>query len=101
MAVKLLMKYDIKPGREQEFFEFQVREWVPGLQKLGLEPTDHWYTMYGNSPQILAGGMTKSLKTMQEILDTEEWQALKGQLLSFVDNYEEKVVKANRSFQIF
>jgi hypothetical protein len=38
---------------------------------------------------------------MQEILDTEEWQALKGQLLTFVDNYEEKVVKANRSFQIF
>ena len=47
MAVKLMMKYDIKPGREQEFFEFQVREWVPGLQRLGLEPTDHWYTMYG------------------------------------------------------
>ena len=101
MAVKLLMKYNIKPGREQEFFEFQVREWVPGLQRLGLEPTDHWYTMYGASPQILAGGMTKNLKTMNQILDTEEWQALKGQLLTFVDDYEEKVVKANRSFQLF
>jgi hypothetical protein len=100
MAFKLLMKYDIKPGREQEFYEFQVREWVPGLQRLGLEPTDHWYTMYGNSPQILAGGMTKSLKTMHQILETEEWQALKSQLLSFVENYEEKVVKATRSFQL-
>ncbi len=59
MAIKLLMSWDIKPGREQEYFEFVVREWVPGLQRIGLEPTDAWYTMYGNSPQILAGGTTR------------------------------------------
>ncbi|HLE27470.1 MAG TPA: hypothetical protein VI793_05095 [Anaerolineales bacterium] len=100
MAIKLLMSWDIKPGREQEYFEFVVREWVPGLQRIGLEPTDAWYTMYGNSPQILAGGTTKNLKDMRKILDSEEWQTLKNQLLTFVDNYEQKVVKARGGFQM-
>jgi hypothetical protein len=100
MAVKLLMTWDIKKGREAEFFEFQVREWVPGLQKLGLETTDAWYTQYGTSPQIMIGGTAKSLKTMNQILETEEWQALKNQLLGYVDNYDQKVVKASGGFQL-
>ena len=100
MAVKLLMTWDIKQGREAEFFEFQVREWVPGLQKLGLEPTDAWYTMYGTSPQIMVGGTAKSLRTMNQILATEEWLALKNQLLGLVDNFDQKVVKASGGFQV-
>jgi hypothetical protein len=98
--VKILMSWDIKAGREQEYFEFVIREWVPGLQKLGLEPTDAWFTQYGNQPQILAGGTAKNLKVMQSILATDEWQTLKEQLLSFVDNYEERVVRARGGFQL-
>jgi hypothetical protein len=100
MAVKLLMTWDIKQGREAEFFEFQVREWVPGLQKLGLEPTDAWYTMYGTSPQIMIGGTAKNLRTMTQILATEEWLSLKNQLLGLVDNFDQKVIKASGGFQV-
>lgn len=100
MAVKLLMTWDIKQGREAEFFEFQVREWVPGLQKLGLEPTDAWYTMYGTSPQIMIGGTAKNLRQMNQILATEEWLALKSQLLGLVDNFDQKVIRASGGFQV-
>ncbi len=100
MPVKLLMTWDVKPGREQEYFEFMVRELVPGLQHLGLEPTDAWWTMYGNSPQILTGGTARDLKAMHDILGTEEWETLKEQLLGFVDNFEQKVVKAKGGFQL-
>jgi hypothetical protein len=37
---------------------------------------------------------------MRQIMDTEEWQTLKDQLLGYVDNYEERVVKARGSFQM-
>jgi len=100
MTVKLLMSWDIKPGREQEYFEFVVREWLPGLQRLGVEPTDAWYTMYGNSPQILAGGITENLQTMHQILNHADWLNLKDQLLTFVENYEQKVVQAKGGFQL-
>jgi len=97
--IKLLMSLDIKPGREQEYFEFVVREWMPGLQQLGLQPTDNWYTQYGNAPQILSGVTADNMKAMRQILETEEWKALKSQLLTFVDNYEQKVVNAKGGFQ--
>jgi hypothetical protein len=100
MAVKLLMTWDIKQGREAEFFEFQVREWVPGLQKLGLEPTDAWYTMYGRSPQIMIGGTAKTLRAMNTILQSEEWEGLKSQLLNLVDNFDQKVIRASSGFQL-
>ncbi len=100
MTVKLLMSWNIKPGREQEYFEFVVREWVPGMQRLGLEPTDAWYTLYGQAPQILAGVTADSLKVMRQVLETEEWQALLGQLNTFVDDYAQKVIQATGGFQL-
>ncbi|MCS6909253.1 MAG: NIPSNAP family protein [Anaerolineales bacterium] len=100
MTVKILMSWDIKPGREQEYFEFIVREWVPGLQRLGIDPTDAWLTQYGSAPQILTGGTARNLKVMRQIMNTEEWHALKEQLLGYVDNYEERVVKAKGTFQM-
>jgi hypothetical protein len=100
MTVKLLMSWNIKPGREQEYFEFVVREWVPGMQRLGLEPTEAWYTLYGQAPQILAGVTADNLKTMRQVLETEDWQALLGQLHTFVDDFEQKVIPASGGFQL-
>ena len=56
---KLLMSWNIKAGVEQEYFEFVVREFVPGITKLGIQPTEAWYTVYGNRPQILTGGVAE------------------------------------------
>jgi hypothetical protein len=100
MAVKLLMTWDIMPGREQEYFEFVVREFVPGMQKLGIQPTEAWYTTYGDRPQILTGGVTDSLKLMSKALATEEWRRLNDKLLEYVENFEFKVVRASGGFQM-
>jgi hypothetical protein len=98
--VKLLMTWDIKAGREQEYFEFMVREWVPGLQRLGIDPTDAWYTQHGRSPQILSGGTTRDVAAMRQIMATDDWHQLKDQLMGYVDNYQERVVRARSGFQI-
>src|SRR3989304_3861068 len=58
------MTWDILPGREQEFFEFVVREFVPGMQRLGIQPTEAWYTTFGRRPQILTGGVTPDPQAM-------------------------------------
>lgn len=100
MKVKLLMSWDIRPGQESEYFEFLVREFAPGIMRLGLQPTEAWYTVYGDRPQILAGGITEDLATMRRILDSPEWQALQDKLLSFVHNYEQKIVHATGRFQL-
>ncbi len=75
MPVKLLMTWDIIPGREQEYFEFVVREFVPGIQRLGIQPTEAWYTTYGRRPQILTGAVADTVARMELALGTEEWRA--------------------------
>ena len=60
LAVKLILTWDILPGQEQEYFEFVVRDFIPGMQKLGMEPSDAWFTMYGDQPQIMAAVQTSN-----------------------------------------
>lgn len=100
MTVKLLMTWDIQPGRDQEYFEFVVREWVPGITRLGMQPTEAWFALYGDCPQIMTAGVTKDLPSMRRIINSDEWADLHNRLLEYVDNYEQKIVRATGRFQL-
>ena len=99
--VKLLMSWDIKDGRDADYFEFVVREWVPGITRLGLQPTEAWFTIHGDCPSILAGGIAEDLETMQSILASNDWVNLHERLMDYVEGYRQKIVKAAGSLQIF
>jgi hypothetical protein len=98
--VKLLMTWDILPGQAQEYFEFIVREFLPGMQKLGVEPTDAWYTAYGEGPQITVGGVSPSIDSMDKFLNSSEWQEISGKLMNYVENFSLKVIRAKGGFQL-
>ena len=100
MAVKLIMTWDILPGREQEYFEFVVRDFIPGMQKLGLEVSDAWFTMYGKQPQIMAAAQMSNLASLNRVLASDEWQELTRLLLDYVENFQHKIVSARAGFQI-
>lgn len=99
MAIKIIMTWDIAPEREQEYFEFVVREYIPGVQRLGLELKDAWATVYGTRPQILVGALLPSVAKAHEVMDSSEWKSLHNQLQDYVINYSEKIVEAHGGFQ--
>lgn len=100
MAVKLIMTWDILAGREQEYFEFVVRDFIPGMQKLGLDVSDAWFTMYGEQPQIMAAAQMSNLASLNNVLASNEWQELTRLLLDYVENFQHKIVPAKAGFQI-
>ncbi len=100
VAVKLLMTWDIIPGREQEYFVFVVREFVPGIQRLGIQPSVAWYTTYGRRPQILTGAVAENLARMELALGTEDWRRLRDRLLNYVTNLDWRIVRAAGGFQM-
>jgi hypothetical protein len=100
MSVKLLMTWDILPGREQEYFEFVVREFIPQIQKLGLEPTEAWFTVYGDQPQILTSMQSSNLSMLKRLLKSSEWDRLTKQLFDYVDDFKYKIVESRPGFQI-
>lgn len=100
MAVKLLMSWDILPGKEQTYFEFAMKTFAPELMKMGWQPTEAWYTLYGDGPQIMTAGITESVDNMREILGSHEWEELRDRLLEYVTNFEYKVIPATGRFQM-
>jgi class 3 adenylate cyclase len=99
VSVKVLMTWDISPEREQEYFEFVIGEFVPGVQRLGLQPIEAWATIYGNHPQIQVSLLAADAVGAQRILASPEWVRLSEQLFGYVKNYSHKVVPARGGFQ--
>jgi hypothetical protein len=97
---KLLLSWDIKPARDQEYFEFMVREFAPKISSMGLTPTEAWFSVYGDGPQIIVEGITDDLETMRQVLESEDWKALNRRLLEFVDHYQQKVVTGRSDLQL-
>jgi hypothetical protein len=98
--VKLIMTWDITPEHEQEYFDFVVREYIPGIQRLGCDLTDAWATVYGARPQIMIGAVVANVKKARQLLLSEEWIKVTNRLLDFIQNYSLKVVKAKSGFQL-
>ncbi len=99
MSVKVLMTWDIAPERDQEYFEFIIGEFIPGVQRLGLQPAEAWATIYGAYPQIQVGLIAADEQQARRILASGDWVVLQERLFGFVKNYSHKVVPARGGFQ--
>jgi hypothetical protein len=97
---KLLMTWDIRPGKESEYFEFAVQEFVPKLTRLGVQPTEAWYTVWGDAPQILTGFVAEERATIEQALENDEWKALMERMQNYVTHFTHKIVPAIGNFQL-
>lgn len=98
--VKLIMSWDITPEHEQDYFEFVIRDYIPGVQRMGCELTDAWATVYGNKPQITVSVIIGSPRKARQLLFSEDWLSLNNRLQDFIQNYTMKLVYARNRFQI-
>ena len=100
MPTKLILRWDIQPGSESEYFEFMVSEFIPGLKKMGIAEPGVWYTAYGDAEQILVSGMTETKEHMEYILRSNDWDRLQDRLVELVSNYSQKILPASGGFQL-
>ena len=99
MGVKILLTWNIKPDTEQEYFQFVIGEFIPSVQRIGLQPVDAWATLYGNYPQIQVGMYAPTAQSAWKVLRSPAWKAIEERLLEYVTDYAYKVVPARRGFQ--
>jgi len=100
MPTKILMRWDIRPETESEYFEFLVHEFIPSLNKLGIMDIQVWYTQYGDCEKKLASGTAPSMDKMKSALASEEFESLLDKLQQFVENFSQKVISATGGFQL-
>lgn len=99
MSVKLMMNWDIAAEHEQEYFEFVIGEFIPSVQRLGLQPVEAWVTVFGNYPQIQVSMLGEDLRGVQQIMHSDGWSQLQDKLFTLVKNFSFKIVPVRNGFQ--
>ena len=100
MEVKVLMTWNIQADKDREYFEFLVKQFLPGMQRLGLRPTDAWFTAYGEGPQVLAAALVPSYEAAHRIMTSQVWKHLETRLKDYVTDYHYKIIPAREGFQL-
>ncbi len=98
-SVKLLISYDPLPERREAYLRYVRGEFVPSLEHLGLVMCDAWYTAYGSHPLRLAGFLASDRATLEQVLESEDFQDLERRLQEYVVNYTRKIVPHRSTFQ--
>jgi hypothetical protein len=91
--LKILISYDMQTGKERECQDYLVNKLAPGLAKLGFRISDVWYTMWGNSPQILSGGVVDDLAQAQKIFQSSSWEKLADGMGPLTENFNVRIVR--------
>ncbi len=92
------MSWDIQPGQEKLYDEFMVRDFLPALIRMGWEPCEVWYSLWGEGPQMLIGCVTDDRTRVQRLFRSDAWRTLRSKLAAYVTNYRHKVVDDNENF---
>jgi len=100
--LKLMMTWDILPGREEDYFEFHIQKFVPALETLGLNLHEAWLTVYGDGdqPRLVVEATIDSVAAANKALDSDEWQQLHLQISDFVENFAYKVIPFRTRWQM-
>jgi len=99
--LRLIFTWDIRPGREQEYSLFVNDRLAPGLVEIGLPPKDVYYTAYGQAPQMMVVLTVPNKETLYKALASSRWQTLKQELMQYIENYQEKVVRDSENDVFF
>jgi hypothetical protein len=90
--IKVIISYDMQDGKEQECQEYLSNKVAPLLAEQGFNLRDVWYTMWGNSPQILGGGVVDSMRVAREIFLSDEWREIEDDLGAMTDNFKVRII---------
>ena len=99
MPVKVLITWNVKPGREQEYFGYVVGEYLPEVNRMGLDVTDAWVTVYGDHPQVLIGALMPDLPSAQRLIHSSDRLDLSDRMQDFVRDFKLKLVTQRGNFQ--
>lgn len=91
--VKVMISYDMAEGKEQECQEYLATKVAPLLNSMGFDVTDIWFTIWGNSPQVLGGGEVASISDARRIFLSDEWREVEGNLDPLTENLKVRVIK--------
>ncbi len=97
---KLLMRFNISSAVHEDYYQFVIKELVPGMQKLGLYMFRAYHTAYGPHPLRQLEFLAEDIETVRKAFSSPDWENLEQKLKGFVSDYSRKLVIYRDRFQL-
>jgi hypothetical protein len=91
MSVKLIEYWNLQPQVEEKYAKFLIKEWIPGMNKLGLTVLAVWNVLVGAGPQFIAECIADDLEQVERALRDERHSNLNEGLFQWVEAYKSRV----------
>jgi hypothetical protein len=92
---KAVLSWNIKSDENAKYFEFVVQDFLPSLMKIGIRPTQAWYTTWGTGPQIITTieSIDGTHETLVEALRSKDWMTIRERLFDYITDYKQRITK--------
>ena len=92
MPVKFNQYWTIISERRKEYGDFIIREFIPGLNSLGIHVVAGWSVLVGSYSEMLIESMSNDLELVEKALKNPKYRDLQDNLLTYVKAYKTKVL---------
>lgn len=97
MPVKFNQYWTINEDKNGEYGRFVIKEYIPGLNRLGIHVVAGWSVLVGGYSEIILEGVSSDLSMLEEALKDPKYKQLNSAMLDHVKSYKTKVLVSNGS----
>ena len=92
MPVKFNQYYTIVSEQREAYGKYMIKEFIPGMNSLGIHIVAGWIVLVGGYSEIFIEGMSSDLELIEKALRNRKFYKLKDTLLTYVKSYKTKVL---------
>ncbi len=92
MPVKFNQYWTIISERREEYGNFIIKEFIPGINSLGIHVVAGWSVLVGSYSEMLVESMSNDLELIEKALKNPKFKELQDNLLTYVKAYKTKVL---------
>ena len=92
MPVKLNQYWRIISDRREEYGKFIIKEFIPGINSLGVHVVAGWSVLVGSYSEMFLESMSNDLELIEKALKDPKFNDLQDNLLNYVKAYKTKIL---------
>jgi hypothetical protein len=93
MTVKFIQYFDIFSERDEEYGSFVSKSYIPSINETGLlKIVGSWFVAAGEGPYHIMEGVADSVKSVNKLLQLDEFKKLTYLFHFLITNYKTKIM---------
>ena len=101
MPVKFNQYWVVIPDRTKDYEKFIIKDFIPGLNGMGIQIVAGWTVIIGAYTEILLEGVSNDLDLLEQALKQSKYKELSDNLLSYVKGYKTKILVPSSRTDIY